>query len=649
MELFSKKDAWLEPHNQQIIDLNNYITHKSDQILSGKGIEDFSLGHLFFGLHKTNTGWIFREWAPNATKITLLTERGDWREDEQLTRLDNGVWEIKLPASALKQGDKYKLHIYWKDGDGFRLPSYANYVVQEENNNFNAVAWKSNYSWQHKTPKFSKDQPLFIYEAHVGMSSDQPKVSSYREFANEIIPRIKKAGYNAIQLMALQEHPYYGSFGYHVSNFFAASSRFGSPDDLKYLIDTAHKNGILVIMDIVHSHAVKNEAEGLGKFDGTTTQYFYENDHPTWDSKLFDYGKPEVAHFLLSNARYFLEEYKLDGFRFDGVTSMIYHDHGLGSGIGSYDDYYGANINRDALMYLKNANDLIHKINPNAITIAEEVSGYPGLAASTEEGGVGFDYRLNMSAPNLWIKHIEKLKDEDWQMGELMHELSSHRPEERTITYAESHDQALVGDKTLIFRLIDKEMYFHMKKDDPNLVVDRGLALHKMIRLLTASVNNGGYLNFMGNEFGHPEWIDFPREGNDWSYKYARRQWDLLDSSKLKYQGLANFDSEMVELLKNVNGGVEYVFENNGDKVLSFIRDNKLFVFNFNPEKSFEGYRLPVARAGSYRVLLSSDELANGGFGSIVKSDIKHEAYEVDGRWYVDLYLPARTSVVYGD
>ena len=649
MELFSKKDAWLEPHNQQIIDLNNYITHKSDQILSGKSIEDFSLGHLFFGLHKTDTGWIFREWAPNATKITLLTERGDWQEDEQLTRLDNGVWEIKLPASALKQGDKYKLHIYWKDGDGFRLPSYANYVVQEENNNFNAVAWKSNYSWQHEAPKFNKNQPLFIYEAHVGMSSDQPKVSSYREFANEIIPRIKKAGYNAIQLMALQEHPYYGSFGYHVSNFFAASSRFGSPDDLKYLIDTAHKNGILVIMDIVHSHAVKNEAEGLGKFDGTTTQYFYENDHPTWDSKLFDYGKPEVAHFLLSNARYFLEEYKLDGFRFDGVTSMIYHDHGLGSGIGSYDDYYGANINRDALMYLKNANDLIHKINPNAITIAEEVSGYPGLAASTEEGGTGFDYRLNMSAPNLWIKHIEKLKDEDWQMGELMHELSSHRPEERTITYAESHDQALVGDKTLIFRLIDKEMYFHMKKDDPNLVVDRGLALHKMIRLLTASVNNGGYLNFMGNEFGHPEWIDFPREGNDWSYKYARRQWDLMDNAKLKYQGLASFDREMVELLKNVNGGVEYVFENNGDKVLSFIRDNKLFVFNFNPEKSFEGYRLPVARAGSYRVLLSSDELANGGFGSIVKSDIKHEAYEVDGRWYVDLYLPARTSVVYGD
>ena len=649
MELFSKKDAWLEPHNQQIIDLNNYITHKSDQILSGKSIEDFSLGHLFFGLHKTDTGWIFREWAPNATKITLLTERGDWQEDEQLTRLDNGVWEIKLPANALKQGDKYKLHVYWKDGDGFRLPSYANYVVQEENNNFNAVAWKSNYSWQHKTPKFSKDQPLFIYEAHVGMSSDQPKVSSYREFANEIIPRIKKAGYNAIQLMALQEHPYYGSFGYHVSNFFAASSRFGTPDDLKYLIDTAHENNILVIMDIVHSHAVKNEAEGLGKFDGTTTQYFYENDHPTWDSKLFDYGKPEVAHFLLSNARYFLEEYKLDGFRFDGVTSMIYHDHGLGSGIGSYDDYYGANINRDALMYLKNANDLIHKINPNAITIAEEVSGYPGLAASTEEGGTGFDYRLNMSAPNLWIKHIEKLKDEDWQMGELMHELSSHRPEERTITYAESHDQALVGDKTLIFRLIDKEMYFHMKKGDPNLIVDRGLALHKMIRLLTAGVNNGGYLNFMGNEFGHPEWIDFPREGNDWSYKYARRQWGLMDNAKLKYQGLASFDREMVELLKNVNGGVEYVFENNGDKVLSFVRDGKLFVFNFNPEKSFEGYRLPVARAGSYRVLLSSDELANGGFGSIVKSDIKHEAYEVDGRWYVDLYLPARTSVVYGD
>ena len=650
MELFSKKDAWLEPHNQQIIDLNNYIAHKTDEILNGSKIEDFSLGHMFFGLHQESDGsWIFREWAPNATKIVFISENNDWKEEENfnLQRLENGVWEIKLPASAIKKGDKYKLHIYWPGGDGYRIPSYANYVVQEENNNFNAVAFESDYKWQHDAPKFNKNDPLFIYETHVGMSSEEEKVSSYQEFADEIIPRIKKAGYNAIQLMALQEHPYYGSFGYHVSNFFAPSSRFGTPNDLKYLIDTAHANDILVIMDIVHSHAVKNEAEGLGLFDGTKTQYFNEKDHPTWDSKLFDYGKPQVTHFLLSNARYFLEELKLDGFRFDGVTSMIFHDHGLGSGIGSYNDYYGANINKDALMYLKNVNDLIHKINPQAITIAEEVSGYPGLAAPINEGGIGFDYRLNMSAPNLWIKHIEKKKDEDWQVGELLHELSSYRPEERTITYAESHDQALVGDKTLIFRLIDKEMYFHMKKDDPNLIVDRGIALHKMIRLLTASVNHGGYLNFMGNEFGHPEWIDFPREGNNWSYKYARRQWDLMDNPKLKYEGLANFDREMIAALKGVNGGLEYIFTHGSDLVLSFARNNKLFVFNFHPENSYEGYRLPVASAGTYKVALSSDEPSNGGFGSVKKDDNIYTTITEGDSNFINVYIPARTAAVY--
>lgn len=646
--LFSQKDPWLEPQTDKIINQNNYITQKTTEILDGQRLTDFTLGHLFFGLHQTDDGWTLREWAPNATKITFLSESTDWQETLEMTKKDHGVWELNIPKSALRKNDHYKIHVYWEGGDGFRLPSYASYVLQEEvTNNFNAVAWNSEYQWQNQAPTINKDNPLFIYEAHVGMSGEKEGIATYRQFADEIIPRIKKAGYNAIQLMALQEHPYYGSFGYHVSNFFAISSRFGTPDDLKYLVDKAHKNGIAIIMDIVHSHAVKNEAEGLGRFDGTTTQYFYEKDHPTWDSKLFDYGKPQVVHFLLSNARYFLEEYHIDGFRFDGVTSMIFHDHGLGSGIGSYDDYYTDNINRDALMYLKNVNDLIHQINPQAITIAEEVSGFPGLAAPTSEGGIGFDYRLNMSAPNLWIEHIEKIKDENWQMGNLLHELSRYRPEERTITYAESHDQALVGDKTLIFRLIDKDMYFHMKKDDPNLLVDRGLALHKMIRLLTASVNNGGYLNFMGNEFGHPEWIDFPREGNDWSYKYARRQWSLMEDSDLKYEGLASFDRAMTELLRVTTGGIEYIYEHDSDKVLSFVRGGKVFVFNFHPENSYENYRIPVAKAGQYSVVLTSDEPEHGGFGSVKKSGQKHQSFEDAGKHYVNVYLPARTSVVY--
>ncbi len=649
-KLFSHKDAWLEPHNQQIIALDNYIEDKTTEILSGKSLKDFALGHQYFGLHQNEDEWVIREWAPNATRIVLISEGGNWKElaANNFTLKENGTWELSVPLNKLKIGERYKLHVYWDGGDGFRLPSYANYVVQDgDSSNFNAQVYRSEYQWRHQPPVAKQEHPLLIYEAHTGMSSQEEKVSSYKEFAQTIIPRIARAGYNAIQLMAIQEHPYYGSFGYHVSNFFAPSSRFGTPDELKYLIDTAHKNGLLVIMDIVHSHAVKNEDEGLANFAGRSTQYFYQKDHPTWDSKLFDYGKPEVVHFLLSNARYYLEEFKFDGFRFDGVTSMIYHDHGLGSGIGSYDDYYGNNINRDALMYLRNVNTLIHQVNPNAITIAEEVSGYPGLAAATKNAGIGFNYRLNMSAPNLWINHIEKKMDEDWQMGELLHELASYRPEEKTITYAESHDQALVGDKTLIFRLIDKEMYYHMQKDDPNMKVDRGIALHKMIRLLTASVHNGGYLNFMGNEFGHPEWIDFPREGNDWSYKYARRQWDLADNPNLKYEGLASFDKAMLRSIKDVHGEVVNVTINEDDKVISFSRDDKLFVFNFNAEKSFTDYGLPVNREGLYQLELSSDDPSYGGFASLKEDQTEYPSYLHAKKPYIKVYLPARTAAVY--
>ena len=174
--------------------------------------------------------------------------------------------------------------------------------------------------------------------------------------------------------MAIQEHPYYGSFGYHVSSFYAASSRFGTPDDLKHLIDDAHSMGIAVIMDIVHSHAVKNELEGLGRFDGSYNQYFYgdhRREHPAWDSLCFDYGKNEVLHFLLSNCKFWLEEYGFDGFRFDGVTSMLYYSHGLGQAFGSYDDYYNGGQDTNAITYLSLANEVIHTVNPNAITIAE--------------------------------------------------------------------------------------------------------------------------------------------------------------------------------------------------------------------------------------------------------------------------------------
>ncbi len=508
-------------------------------------------------MHRTEKGWEFREWAPNAEKIFLVGDFNNWKETQEyaLTPLKNGIWEIRLSPEALKHEDLYKLSVHWKGGQGYRLPSYIQRVVQNENTKvFDGQVWTTseNYKWKNQRINASARPPL-IYEAHVGMSTMEEKIGTYNEFRVNILPRIKKAGYNTIQLMAIQEHPYYGSFGYHVSNFFAASSRFGTPEELKALIDEAHGMDIAVIMDIVHSHSVKNEQEGLGNFDGTPYQYFHmgpRRDHVAWDSLCFDYGKNEVLHFLLSNCKYWLDEYRFDGYRFDGVTSMLYYDHGLARNFTNYGMYYDGMEDEDAITYLALANKLVKMFNPGAITVAEEMSGMPGLAAPLSHGGYGFDYRMAMGVPDYWIKIIKELPDENWNVSALYHELTSKRADEKTISYAESHDQALVGDKTIIFRLVDKEMYFSMSKTIPNLIIDRGIALHKMIRLVTASTSGGGYLNFMGNEFGHPEWIDFPREGNNWSYKYARRQWNLVDDQLLRYHFLGDFDRDMIGLIR---------------------------------------------------------------------------------------------------
>ena len=494
-----KNDPWLEPYANAISGRHQHAIDKEAELTqNGKTtLSDFASGYLYFGLHNTGKEWIFREWAPNATQMFLIGDFNGWKELKKyaLKRKANGIWEIKLPADTMKHGDLYKLKIYWEGGQGERIPAWATRVVQDDQTKiFSAQVWapQKPYKMKKRTFKPATD-PLLIYECHIGMAQQEEKVGSYREFQEKILPRIAKDGYNCIQIMAIQEHPYYGSFGYHVSSFFAASSRFGTPDELKELIDTAHQMGLAVIMDIVHSHAVKNEVEGLGNFAGDPNQYFYPGDrheHPAWDSLCFDYGKNEVLHFLLSNCKFWLEEYHFDGFRFDGVTSMLYYSHGLGEAFCNYGDYFNGHEDDNAICYLTLANRLIHQVNPKAITIAEEVSGMPGLAAKYEDGGYGFDYRMAMNIPDYWIKTIKEKIDEDWKPSSMFWEVTNRRKDEKTISYCESHDQALVGDKTIIFRLIDADMYWHMQKGDENYTVSRGIALHKMIRLLTASTIN---------------------------------------------------------------------------------------------------------------------------------------------------------------
>lgn len=643
-------DEWLHPFKDDILAQQNYLLHARNHILDGKSPGEFALGWHYFGLHKKSDGWIMREWAPNATAIYLVCEKNNWQDspDYEFEPKKDGQWQLKLPLKLLNHGDKYKLHIYWNHGhnDGYRLPAYANYVLQnEETKGFDAIVWqpKDQYIWRYKTPPLP-ETPL-IYEAHIGMASTDEKVASYSEFTKNVLPRIKDLGYNTVQLMAIAEHPYYGSFGYHVANFFAPSSRFGTPDDLKQLIDIAHSLGLRVIMDIVHAHSVSNENEGLGNFAGDKSQYFCAGErgrHSQWDSLVFDYGKPEVVHFLLSNVRYWLDEFRFDGFRFDGVTSMIYSHHGLGKSFTSYNDYYNNTLQLDALAYLQMANDVAHSVGKSILTIAEDTSALPGLALSSENGGIGFDYRLSMGVPDLWIKILKEKKDEDWDLVRLFYELTARRPEEKVISYAESHDQAMVGDKTIMFRLADKAMYWHMQKSDNNIEIERAIALHKMIRLITASTNGGGYLNFMGNEFGHPEWIDFPREGNKWSFAHARRRWDLVDNGFLKYEWLYNFDKAMIKIISDSSKyTVQNTYINQNDGVISFVRGEYLFIFNFSPSKSHEDYGIP-AKDGDYNLILSSDDDAFGGLNRI-----QDKCNYIAKDNLIKIYTPARTACVF--
>lgn len=646
-------DPYLEPYKKVIFDRHQSSHLRILEIAGYNGkVSDYANAHLYYGVHKNHKNWYFREWAPNASAIFLIGEMNGWKKLQEFKFKDvgNGNWELVLPLNSVKHGELYKWLVEWPGGEGERLPAYTRRCVQDQVTKiFSSQIWdKEPYNWQFK--RVGKIYNPLIYEAHIGMSSEKEEIATFNYFRENVLPRVSRLGYNTIQLMALQEHPYYGSFGYQVSNFFAVSSRFGTPEELKMLVDEAHSRGIAVIMDIVHSHSVNNVAEGLSMFDGTDSLYFHSGDrgkHPAWTSRCFDYGKYQVQSFLLSNCKYWMEEFNLDGFRFDGITSMIYLDHGLGVAFTDYSQYYNGNQDQDALTYLTLANKLIKEINPDSITIAEDVSGLPGLAAPFENGGVGFDYRMSMGVSDHWIKWIKELNDEEWNMGEVFFELTNKRADEKTISYAECHDQAMVGDKTIIFRLLDKEMYFSMSKIFQNLLIDRGIALHKLIRLVTIATAGDGYLNFMGNEFGHPEWIDFPREGNGWSLFYARRQWSLAENSDLRYSDLENFDIAMINLFRSYNilsKSIQSIYNDNEKQVMIFSRGEYIFVFNFNSNQSFTNYRFKVP-AGTYSIVLDSDQKSFGGFSRNDENTL-HKTIKDAENQLLSLYIPSRSSIV---
>ena len=644
----------LEPFSGDIdLRMHLYRSTKKRILSEGQSLNDFANAHMYFGFHHVDGGWYYREWAPSAYQLYLEGDFNGWNQTSHpLTNLGNGSWELYLPGdNALWDGCKVKTVVDANLTRTEHIPLYARRVVQNKQTitfECEVVDDRKTFPWTDKD--FVGEDELYIYEAHVGMAQEEGKVSSYREFADYILPRIHKAGYNTVQLMAIMEHPYYGSFGYQVSNFFAASSWFGKPEDLKYLVNKAHAMGIRVLLDVVHSHAVRNTAEGINMFDGTTWQFFHDGpkgDHPAWGTKCFDYGKTGVIHFLLSNLKFWMTEYHFDGFRFDGVTSMLYHDHALGTDFTSDGKYFSYNTDTDAVTYLQLANELIRQVNPKAITIAEDMSGMPGMCLPIADGGIGFDYRLGMGLPDMWVKAV-KIQDEFWDINQMWGSMCLRRPGEKTVAYVESHDQALVGDQTMIFRLAGANMYTDMNKDCHNPVIDRAIALHKMIRLFTLSGGGEAYLNFMGNEFGHPEWIDFPREGNGWSFHYCRRQWSLKDNGMLKYQWLGDFDEDMVHLTKENRifdqRMADLLLMKAPEQTLAYYRHGLVFVFNFHFGNSLNNVLVPVRQPGEYTVVLSTDDEKYGGFGNVAKKTYATKRF--DGRDYIELYIPARTGFV---
>ena len=655
-------DPWLKPfYNDIALRMRRYNDVRRQLLGENTDLTSFANGYMYYGFSRTEDGWVYREWLPGADEVHLIGDFNNWnRTTHPLTRLENGVWEIRLEGpDALQHEQRVKIEVR-RGKDRFdRIPAYIRRVVQDPTTHqFSGQIWapQRRFIWTDGSYRKRKLTTPIIYEAHVGMGQEREGIGTYREFADNNLKRIADLGYNTVQLMAIQEHPYYASFGYQVSNFFAASSWYGDPEDLKYLINKAHELNLFVLLDVVHSHACPNTGEGLNQLDGTDSQYFLPGQrgwHPAWGTKLFDYSRVEVLHFLLSNLKFWQDEYHFDGFRFDGVTSMIYQDHGLGTSFSSYDQYFGLNTNVDALTYLQLANELIHSVNPFAVTVAEEMSGMPGMCIPIRSGGIGFDYRLSMGLPDFWIKLLKEYKDEQWDMHKLWYEMTTRRPKEKNIGYCESHDQALVGDKTLIFRMADAEMYTGMDKAYHSPVIDRAIDLHKLIRFSTLVLACEGYLNFMGNEFGHPEWIDFPREGNGWSYKYARRQWSLAENGYLKYQWLENFDRAMLKFARKYRvlskPQAVNLWIDQDNKIISFAKGDLLYLFNFSTTKSDPKFFMHahLTGAGNYRAVFSSDDTEFGGLNRI-SMDYIYQAKEIPGKGTgFEVYIPCRTAVVF--
>jgi 1,4-alpha-glucan branching enzyme len=658
------EDATLAAYRDFLERRARRFTGELKRIVAAYGsLRAYAALHTNLGIHKIRRtdgtfSWRLREYMPNAEDLWLTTDRLNFQRHAsyRFRRLENGVFQLSLPEDALAHGTYMELRVKPRkrgpeQGALRRVPAFATWVEQDAvlPSQWCARLWapEKPYRFRHRRP--AKAVFPRIYEAHVGMAQSAlarqgQSVGSYRDFAADMLPRIRDAGYTAVQLMGILEHPLYRSYGYQVSSYFAPSSRFGTPDEFRGLVDAAHGLSLMVILDIPHGHACANTEQGIAAYDGS--RYLFSGEHNQWGTPSFDYAQEMTRRFLLSNCRYWLEEFRVDGFRFDAVGNMIYADHGVDddfSHVGRC--FYGGNglprADENGELYLCLANALIRRIRPQALSIAEEFSGMPGLTCPPKEGGLGFDYRFAMGIPDYWEKCIESPRD----MGSLWYETTNHRPYDRTVSYVECHDQCINGHDAMIWRLIGKDMYDYMAVFTDNWNTSRGLAFYRLMRLVTLCTADAGYLNFMGDEFGHPEWLD--------DESRAHRQWHLAGRADLKYAGLAAWDRAQMTLvagrLPDFQQQPLFRFIHEDDRILAFERGRLLFVFNFH-ELQAKTNLLFAVTPGKYVERLSSDETAFAGKGNLCVGvpPVEHFTRVLDHRHEQDvsLYLPPMTALV---